>query len=72
MSTDLKPRKLVLNRDSVRRLDVQEQQSLAGGAAPGGDPLTLTVSCYTAECLTNHVECYTSECVTTHPKCCGW
>lgn len=56
MSTQHKTRKLVLNRESVRRLDTQEEQSVAG-AGPG---LSLVT------CFTDGIGCYTHHCVTQH------
>ena len=70
MSTHPKTRKLVLNRESVRRLDAGEQQSLAGGAPI--DPLTFTVDCYTSNCLTLGELCFTSDCSLTFGPCGGW
>lgn len=73
MSTQRKTRKLVLNRDSVRRLDAQEQQDVAGGAGPGGGGLTFTVACHTSNCLTLGEFCATSDCQLTFGPCgSGW
>jgi len=60
MSTQHKTRKLVLNRESVRRLDTQEEQAIAG-AGPG---LSYGVTCFTSGSA-----CYTHQCVTLEGSC---
>jgi hypothetical protein len=74
MTTQPKTRKLVLNKESIRRLDAQEQQAMAGGAAPTGGlpPLTFTMACYTSNCLTLGEFCPTHDCTLTFGACTGW
>lgn len=63
-----KLRKLALRTETVRPLDATALTLVAGGLKSIG-PLTFTVDCNTANCMTLGTLCPTHDCTLTFTSC---